>query len=79
MSVIQIIFLLILIAGMFIFVITPGIGTLVYIGAGLCVVGFIGNLIITLPRLKQMKNEIAETDEELKKEIEEALKNRRKQ
>ena len=66
MNIARIIFFIILVAGLFTFLLAPGVGTMAYIGAALCVVGLLGSLIFTIPQLKKVRAELAEADAELK-------------
>ena len=66
MNIARIIFFIILVAGLFTFLLAPGVGTMAYIGAGLCVVGLLGSLIFTIPQLKKIRSELAQADAELK-------------
>ena len=53
MSKLQIAFMAIMIIGMAIFIFAPGVGTISYISAGLCVVGLLGNIILTFIRMRK--------------------------
>ena len=66
MNVARIIFFIILVVGLFTFLLAPGVGTMAYIGAALCFVGLLGSLIFTIPQIKKLREEIAQADVELK-------------
>jgi len=66
MNIARIIFFIILVAGLFTFLLAPGVGTVAYIGAALCVVGLLGSLIFTIPQLKKIRAELSQADAELK-------------
>lgn len=78
MNIARIVFFIILVAGMFTFLLAPGVGTMAYIGAVLCVVGFLGSLIFTIPQLKKVRAELAQADAELKEVAEKIGKGNKK-
>ena len=65
MNIARVIFFIILVAGMFTFLLAPGVGTMAYVGAALCVVGLLGSLIFTIPQIKKVRAELAQADAEL--------------
>lgn len=77
MNALRIIFFIILIAGMVTFLFAPGVGTMAYVGAGLCLLGLLGSIIFTIPQIKKLRGEIAQADDELR-QVAEKYKNGKK-
>lgn len=53
----QIVFMTMIILGMALFVFAPSVGTISYISAGLCVIGLLGNIILTFIRARRIAKE----------------------
>ena len=77
MNALRIIFFIILVTGMVLFLFAPGVGTMAYVGAALCVLGLLGSLIFTIPQIKKLRGEIAQADDELR-QVAEKYKNGKK-
>lgn len=66
MTKVQIAFMCVLILGMIVFVFSPGVGTVSYVAAGLCLLGMVGNIILTMYHFRKMLKENAKTEAEKK-------------
>ncbi|MDD6188976.1 MAG: hypothetical protein PUB32_05290 [Clostridiales bacterium] len=64
MTKVQIVFMCVLILGMIVFVFSPGVGTVSYVAAGLCLLGMVGNIILTMYHMRKMLKENAKAEAE---------------